>query len=193
MRAIGYQQAGALDRADSLVDIDLPVPAATGRDILVEVRAVSVNPIDIKMRKSSQPADGDWKVLGWDASGTVTAVGPDVTAFKPGDAVYYAGALGLSGTNAALHLVDERIVGRKPETLDWAEAAALPLTAITAWETLFERLDVGRPVPGAAPAILIIGGGGGVASIAIQIARALTGLTVIATASRQETEAWVRE
>jgi NADPH2:quinone reductase len=132
-------------------------------------------------------------VLGWDAAGVVSAGGPAATLFKPGDPVFYAGAIGRPGTNAEYHLVDERIVGRKPASLDWAEAAALPLTSITAWEALFDRLDVAKPVPGAAPAILIIGGAGGVGSIAIQLARRLTGLTVIATASRPETQAWVRE
>jgi NADPH:quinone reductase len=134
---------------------------------------------------------GDWKVLGWDAVGIVSAIGPDVTLFQPGDEVFYAGAIDRSGTNVEYHLVDERIVGVKPKTLDWAAAAALPLTAITAWEMLFNRLDVKRSVPGAANAILIIGGAGGVGSIAIQIARQLTDLIVIATASRPETVAWV--
>lgn len=192
MRAIGYQQSGPIDRADSLVDITVPDPQATGRDLLVAVQAVSVNPVDTKVRVRAAPAAGEWKVLGWDAAGIVQAVGPEVTGFKPGDAVYYAGDLTRPGTNAALHLVDERIVGRKPETLDWAEAAALPLTTLTAWEALFDRLDVQKPVPGAAPAVLIIGGAGGVGSIAIQLLRARTDLTVIATASRPETQDWVR-
>jgi NADPH:quinone reductase len=134
---------------------------------------------------------GDWKVLGWDAVGIVSAIGPDVTLFQPGDEVFYAGAIGRSGTNAEYHLVDEQIVGVKPKTLDWAAAAALPLTAITGWEMLFDRLDVKRSVSGAANAILIIGGAGGVGSIAIQIARKLTDLMIIATASRPETVAWV--
>jgi len=137
--------------------------------------------------------DGAWKVLGWDAAGIVTAVGPEAVSFKPGDAVFYAGALDRPGTNAEYHLVDERIAGAKPVSLDWAEAAALPLTAITAWEALFDRLDVQKPVPGAARAILIIGGAGGGASLAIQLARQLTDLTVIATASRPESRDWVRK
>jgi len=193
MRAIGYQQAGEIERDSSLVDIDLPIPKPGGRDILVEVKAISVNPVDVKIRRNVGPDQGDWKVLGWDAAGIVSAVGEDVTLFKPGDEVFYAGALGRPGANAEYHLVDERIVGSKPATLDWAAAAALPLTSITAWEALFDRLDVKKPVPGAAPAILIIGGAGGVGSIAIQIARALTDLTVIATASRPETVDWVKE
>lgn len=194
MRAIAYQKPGPIAEAASLVDIQLPEPAAKGRDLLVEVKAVSVNPVDYKVRRSTAPAEaGGWKVLGWDASGVVKAVGADATLFKPGDEVFYAGSITRPGTNAEFHLVDERIVGRKPKRLDWAEAAAVPLTAITAWEGLFDRLDVRRPVPGAASAILIIGGAGGVGSIAVQIARQLTDLTVIATASRPETQRWVRE
>ena len=193
MRAIGYREPGGIDRDEALLDIELPVPVATGRDLLVAVKAVSVNPVDTKIRKGVGPEPGDWKVLGWDAAGIVHAVGPDVSSFRPGDAVFYAGAIGRPGSNSEFQLVDERIVGARPRTLDWAPAAALPLTAITAWEMLFDRLDVGRPVAGAAPAILIIGGAGGVGSIAIQLARALTGLVVIATASRPETVSWVRE
>jgi NADPH:quinone reductase len=193
MRAIGFQQPGSINRPEALVDIELPTPTPTGRDLLVEVKAISVNPVDVKVRLSAKPEAGNWKVLGWDAAGIVTAVGSEVTLFQPGDEVFYAGAIGRPGTNAEYHLVDERIVGTKPKTLDWAAAAALPLTSITAWEMLFDRLDVNKAVPGAAPAILIIGGAGGVGSIAIQIARALTELTVIATASRAETVAWVKE
>lgn len=132
-------------------------------------------------------------MLGWDAAGIVREVGPDATRFAPGDEVYYAGSLIRSGTNAQFHLVDERIAGRKPASLDWAEAAALPLTTLTAWEAMFDRLDVLKSVPGAAPAILIIGGAGGVGSIAVQIARQCTDLTVISTASRPETRDWVKE
>jgi NADPH:quinone reductase len=193
MRAVGYREAGSIDRPQSLLDHELPTPVATGRDLLVEVKAVSVNPVDVKVRQGSAPADGGWKTLGWDASGVVKAVGPEVTLFRPGDEVAYAGDLTRPGTNAEFHLVDERIVGRKPKTLDWAQAAALPLTAITAWEALFDRLQVTRAVPGAAKALLVIGGAGGVGSIAIQLARALTDLTVIATASRPETQAWVKD
>ncbi|MEO0034000.1 MAG: hypothetical protein RLZZ501_23 [Pseudomonadota bacterium] len=194
MRAVGYQTSLPISDPAALVDIDLPRPTPSGHDLLVEIRAVSVNPVDTKLRKRSQPAPGDWAVLGWDAAGTVVATGPEATRFRPGDAVFYAGALTRPGTNAEFHLVDERLVGLKPASLDWAEAAALPLTAITAWETLFDRLDVkGRPVPGAAPALLVIGGAGGVGSIAIQLARRLTDLTVIATASRPETRAWVAQ
>jgi NADPH:quinone reductase len=193
MRAIGFQQPGSIDRSESLIDIELPTPTPKGKDLLVEVKAISVNPVDYKIRQSAQPDPGDWKVLGWDAAGVVTAIGSEVTRFQPGDEVFYAGAIGRPGTNAEYHLVDERIVGIKPKTLDWSAAAALPLTAITAWEMLFDRLDVKKAVPGATPAILIIGGAGGVGSIAIQIARALTDLTIIATASRPATIAWVKD
>jgi NADPH2:quinone reductase len=193
MRAVGYKTAGPIDHPGSLHDIELPDPEPQGRDLLVEIRAVSVNPVDTKVRQRGGAEDGGWRVLGWDAAGIVTAVGPEARLFKPGDAVFYAGDLRRQGTNAELHLVDERIVGRKPQTLNWAEAAALPLTAITAWETLVDRLDVKKPVPGVTPALLVIGGAGGVASIAIQLARQLTDLIVIGTASRPETERWVRD
>jgi NADPH2:quinone reductase len=192
MKAVGYKIPGPIDADASLVDVTLPEPTTAGRDLLVEVKAVSVNPVDYKVRRSTAPQGGDWKVLGWDAAGIVRAIGSDVSIFRPGDEVFYAGSITRPGTNAELHLVDERIVGRKPASLDWAEAAALPLTALTAWEALFDRLDVTKPVPGAAPAILIVGGAGGVGSIAVQIARQLTDLTVIATASRPETREWVK-
>jgi NADPH2:quinone reductase len=153
---------------------------------------VSVNPVDTKMRMRAEPPAGEWRVLGWDAVGVVEAAGPEAQLFKAGDAVFYAGALERQGTNQEYHLVDERIVGPKPKSLSFAEAAALPLTAITAWEMLFDRLDVKKAVPGPKNAILIVGGAGGVGSIAIQLARALTDLTVIATASRRETMDWVK-
>ena len=190
MRAVGYKTSLPIEDDRSLEDITLPRPAPSGRDLLVAVQAISVNPVDTKVRVRAQPEEGAWKVLGWDAVGVVEAAGPEATLFAPGDAVFYAGAIGRQGTNAEYHLVDERIVGRKPESLSAPEAAALPLTAITAWEALFDRLDVRRPVPGAADAILIIGGAGGVGSIATQLAARLTDLTVITTASRGETAAW---
>ncbi|MGH6805298.1 MAG: zinc-binding alcohol dehydrogenase family protein [Ensifer adhaerens] len=192
MRAVAYQIPQPIEAETSLVDIDLPRPEPAARDILVDVKAISVNPVDTKIRRGAKPEAGQWKVLGWDAAGVVSAVGPDASFFKPGDEVFYAGAINRSGTNAEFHLVDERIVGRKPRSVDFAAAAALPLTSITAWEMLFDRLEVTRPVAGAANAIVIIGGAGGVGSIAIQIARALTDLTVIATASRPETVEWVK-
>lgn len=161
MKAIGYKVPGPIAADAALVDINLPRPVAAGYDILVEVKAVSVNPVDYKVRNSTPPADGDWKVLGWDAAGIVREVGPDVTQFELGDEVYYAGSITRPGTNAEFHLVDARIVGHKPASLSWAEAAALPLTTLTAWEAMFDRLDVAKPVPGAAEAILIIGGDDG--------------------------------
>lgn len=193
MKSVAYQAAGALDRLEALVDIEQEKPVAMGRDLLVAVRAISVNPVDTKIRRGVSAAPDGWKVLGWDAVGEVIETGGDVTRFKPGDQVFYAGALDRPGANSQFHLVDERLVGKKPATLSDAQSAALPLTAITAWEMLFERLDVRRQVSGAANAVLIIGGAGGVGSIAIQLLRALTDVTVIATASRPETQAWVRE
>jgi len=192
MKAIGYKIPTPIIDDSSLVDIELPTPVPAGRDILVEVKAVSVNPVDYKIRRGTPPEGAEWKVLGWDAAGIVTATGPEAGQFKPGDEVFYAGSVIRSGSNAQFHLVDERIVGHKPKTLNWAEAAALPLTSITAWEAIFERLDIDKAVPGATPAILIIGGAGGVGSIAVQIARQRTNLTVIATASRPETREWVK-
>ena len=193
MKAVGYQKSLPIADDRSLVDTELPKPAPAGRDLLVKVRAVSVNPVDTKMRMRAEPPAGEWRVLGWDAAGVVETAGPDAKLFKAGDAVFYAGTLNRQGTNSQYHLVDERIVGPKPTSLSNAEAAALPLTAITAWEMLFDRLDVKRAVPGAKNAIVIVGGAGGVGSIAIQLARALTDLTVIATASRPETIAWVKQ
>jgi len=194
MKAVGYQTPQAIEQATALLDITLPDPVATGRDLLVEVKAISVNPVDTKVRKSAAPAEGqEYKVLGWDASGIVKAVGPDVTLFQSGDRVWYAGSIARQGTNSELHLVDERIVGHAPASLDFAQAAALPLTAITAWEMLFDRLGV---VPGKQPGgktLLIIGAAGGVGSMLTQLAARLTNLTVIASASRPETQAWVRQ
>ncbi len=192
MKAVAYKQAGSLDRADSLVDVELDKPRASGRDILVKVKAISVNPVDYKIRQNVSSPDGNWKILGWDAVGTVAEIGENVSGFKPGDEVYYAGSLIRAGANSEYHLVDERIVGRKPSRISDSEAAALPLTAITAWEMMFDRIDIRKPVPGAANAILIVGGAGGVGSIAIQLVRALTDVTVIATASRLETQDWVK-
>ena len=193
MKAIGYQTTGSIDREDALQDITLDKPVAEGLDLLVKVHAVSVNPVDTKLRVRQEPPAGDWGILGFDAAGVVESIGPDVSRFKVGDPVYYAGAINRPGTNSEFHLVDERIVGQKPASLGDAEAAALPLTAITAWEMLFDRLDVKNPTAQGSNMILIIGGAGGVGSIAIQLIRALTDLTVIATASRPETQDWVRE
>ena len=193
MRAVAYNQAGPIDRPDALLDKEFSDPIALGRDLLVSVKAVSVNPVDVKVRQSAERTGAGWKTLGWDAAGIVQAVGSDVTDFRVGDEVFYAGSIAREGTNSELHLVDERIVALKPRTLNWAKAAALPLTSITAWEALFDRLDVRRAVPSAANAVVVIGGAGGVGSMAIQLARHLTDLIVIATASRPETRAWVSD
>ncbi|MEG0223188.1 MAG: zinc-binding alcohol dehydrogenase family protein [Comamonas sp.] len=194
MKAIGYRTPQAITAPDALLDITLPDPVATGRDLLVEVKAVSVNPVDTKVRNSAAPEQGqEYKVLGWDASGIVRAVGPQVTLFQPGDRVWYAGSIARPGSNSELQLVDERIVGHAPKSLDFAQAAALPLTTITAWEMLFDRLGV---APGKQPGgktLLVIGAAGGVGSILTQLAARLTNLTVIGTASRPETQAWVKE
>jgi len=167
----------------TFAEIELPKPSPAGRDLLVKVEAISVNPVDTKQRKQATAS----KILGWDAAGTVEATGKDVTLFKPGDAVYYAGDVTRPGCDSEYHLVDERIVGRKPKSLDFAQAAAMPLTSITAWESFYDRMKV---VSG--KSMLIIGGAGGVGSIGIQLAKA-SGLSVIATASRPETVAWVKE
>lgn len=174
-----------------LHDIDLPQPQAAARDLIVKVEAISVNPIDYKQRKGA-PQNGETTVLGWDVAGTVVSVGSDASLFKPGDQVYYAGSLVRPGANSELHAVDERIVGRKPSSLDFAHAAALPLTSITAWEALIDRLGIARNGDDAGKTLLVIGGAGGVGSIAIQLAKKLLRLRVIATASRPESAAWCR-
>jgi zinc-binding alcohol dehydrogenase family protein len=193
MKAIGYQNKLPADDPQALVDITLPDPVAQGRDLLVEVRAVSVNPVDTKVRKSAKPEAGAWKVLGWDATGIVKAVGPDVTLFKPGDRVWYAGSIARAGSNSELQLVDERIVGHMPTSLEFGPAAALPLTGLTAWEMLFDRMQVPTDDSGKGKTLLVIGASGGVGSILVQLARQLTQLTIIGTASRLETQDWVRE
>ncbi|MDP4611779.1 MAG: zinc-binding alcohol dehydrogenase family protein [Opitutales bacterium] len=188
MKAVGYQNSLPITKSNSLIDIELPQPVATGRDILVKVEAISVNPVDTKVRMRAKAEDGDYKVLGWDASGTVEAVGDEVEFFEPGQRVWYAGALDRPGTNAEYHLVDERIVGAMPERTSFPAAAAMPLTTITAWEMLFDRLSLNTNSTGT---LLVIGGAGGVGSMLIQLAKQLTKLTVIATASREATIDWV--
>lgn len=192
MKAVGFYKSLPIENDEALVDLDVPVPSPGPHDLLVRIQAVSVNPVDTKVRARVTPAPGQPHILGYDAAGVVEAVGAAVARFRPGDPVFYAGDLSRPGTNAERHCVDERIVGLRPGSLSPAEAAAMPLTAITAWEALFDRLDLRRPVPGAASAILIVGGAGGVGSIATQLARQLTDLTVITTASRPETVAWSR-
>ncbi|UGY03761.1 zinc-binding alcohol dehydrogenase family protein [Bradyrhizobium quebecense] len=193
MKAVGYQKSLPIEAADSLVDFEIAKPEPKGREIRVAVKAVSANPVDYKVRKRAAPTDGSYKILGFDAAGVVDTVGPDVSLFKPGDEVFYAGSIQRQGTNSEFHLVDERIVGKKPASLSFAQAAALPLTSITAWELLFDRLGA---VPGKSldpRTLLITGGAGGVGSILIQLARRLTGLAVVATATRPESQKWCRD
>lgn len=196
MKAVALTQYLPIEDPKSFLDIEMPKPAPAGRDILVAVKAIAVNPVDTKVRAGRRGDEGTIedppRVIGWDASGIVDAVGPDVTLFKTGDKVWYAGDITRPGSNAEYQLVDERIVGHMPETLSHAEAAALPLTTITAYEAFFDRLNIDRDGADAGQSILIIGAGGGVGSIGIQLAKH-AGLTVIATASRPETDAWVRD
>lgn len=196
MKAIGYTKARPITESDALVDIELPQPIASGRDLLVKVKAVAVNPVDYKIRQNVSPTEGEYKVIGWDAVGEVVATGDGVTLFQPGDQVYYAGDLTRSGSNAEYQVVDERIVGHKPKSLSDAEAAALPLTSITAWELLFEHLKLTQHSPEmhttSDEVILVVGAAGGVGSILIQLVKALTGATVIATASRDASRKWVQ-
>jgi len=197
MKAVGFNKPLPINDSESLTDIELPQPKATGYDLLVKVKAIAVNPVDYKVRLFLPPADGETKVLGWDAVGEVVATGESATQFKPGDVVYYAGDLNRQGSNAEYQLVDERIAGSKPKSLSDAEAAALPLTAITAWEMLFEHMAIKQQSPDSNEksneVILVVGAAGGVGSILIQIAKAITGATIIATASRESSQAWVKK
>ncbi|WP_062210449.1 zinc-binding alcohol dehydrogenase family protein [Aureimonas sp. AU12] len=186
MRAVGYAASPPDKSAEHLVDLDLPRPFATGRDLLVRVEAVSVNPVDTKQRGPVADEKRLPRILGFDAAGVVEAVGSDATLFREGDAVFYAGAVDRQGSNAQYQLVDERLVARRPASLDFADAAALPLTAITAWETLFDRFRI-EPDRSERGTLLVIGASGGVGSITTQLARELTGLTVVGSASREET------
>lgn len=192
MKAVGYYQPLPIDNPESLQDIELPAPVPGARDLLVRVKAVSVNPVDTKVRKNAAPEAGQAKVLGWDAVGTVEAVGAEVKNFRTGDRVYYSGSIIRPGSNAELHAVDERIAALAPRSLDDSQAAALPLTTITAYELLFDRLRVPKG-GGEGQTLLVTGGAGGVGSILIQLARQLTKLRVVATASRAETRAWCLE
>ena len=191
MKAITFtEHALPIDNPQALIDISLPAPTPGPRDLLVEVRAVSVNPVDTKVRAGTFTKEP--KILGWDATGIVREVGSEVTLFQPGDEVFYAGSIARTGSYSEFHLVDERIVGSKPRSLSAADAAALPLTSITAWELLFDRLGVVEG-SGEGKCLLITGAAGGVGSMLVQLARQLTRLTVIGTASRQETADWVRQ
>ena len=191
MKAIGYKENLPSTDVNSLQDIEVETPKATGKDILVEVKAISVNPVDYKIRANRPAPDGEWSIIGWDATGIVKEVGEDVSLFKVGDEVWYAGDLNRQGSNAQYQLVDERIVGKKPASLSFAEAAALPLTTLTAYEMLFHRLEVSKD--DANKSILVIGAAGGVGSILVQLAKKLTKLNIIGTASREETTSWLKE
>ena len=191
MKAIGYKTAGPISHPASLEEFETDLPKPQALDLVVEVKGISVNPVDVKIRASNSPKKG-FQVLGYDAAGIVKEVGSKVSKFKPGDEVFYAGDFTRAGTNSAFHLVDERIVGKKPKSLDFAEAAAFPLTSITAWELLFDslKINIGE---GKNESVLIIGAAGGVGSILIQLAKKLTRLKVIATASRKETTDWAKK
>ena len=197
MKAVGYTQTLPISAPDSLSDIELPEPVASGRDLLIKIQAIAVNPVDCKVRKRASATDGNYKILGWDAVGEVVAMGEAVTQFKLGQQVFYAGDLNRQGCNAEYQLVDERLVGHKPNNLSQAEAAALPLTAITAWELLFEHLDIQQQTAGQTSptndVLLVVGAAGGVGSILLQLANALTGATIIATASCDSSQAWVKK
>ena len=192
MKAIGIYQYQPTSDPDCFAEIELEKPQPSNRDLLVKVKAVSVNPVDCKIRRSVKDKLVTPRILGWDAAGIVEQVGDRVSLFKPGDEVYYAGSITRPGSNSEYQLVDERIVGKKPATLSFPEAAALPLTTITAWEALFERLGIEphKTAKNLASKVLIIGGAGGVGSIAIQLAAQVAGLQVIATASRKESIDW---
>jgi zinc-binding alcohol dehydrogenase family protein len=192
MVAVGYAASLPITQDQSLFAFETPIPQPGERELLVRVKAVSVNPVDVKVRMRKAGTQARPVILGWDAAGIVEAVGRNCSLFRPGDHVYYAGNINRPGTNAAFHVVDERIVGRKPKSLGFAPAAALPLTTITAWELLFDRIGVKRGEAADRRVLLLVGGAGGVGSIAIQLARKLTGLTVIATASRRQTQDWVK-
>jgi zinc-binding alcohol dehydrogenase family protein len=193
MKAVGLYRYLPIDHPESLLDLDVETPNPSGRDLLVEVKAVSVNPVDAKRRAPKDAVELAPKILGFDAAGIVKAAGPDAKLFKAGDAVYYAGSVIRQGSNSEFQLVDEHIVGRKPANLSFSEAAALPLTTLTAWELMFDRMGISRTGASAGASLLIIGGAGGVGSIAIQLAKKLARLQVTATASRPETTAWCKE
>jgi len=193
MKAVGYTEPGPVERLDALIDFEAGMPTATGHDLLVRVDAISVNPVDTKIRRRRAPTGGTPDILGWDAAGEVVGVGDAVTNISVGERVYYAGALNRPGTNAEYHLVDARIVGKAPASISTAAAAAMPLTTLTAYEMLFDRLQIHRPVPGGTKTLLVIGGAGGVGSMTIQLARALSDVSIMATASRPETKTWVTD
>ncbi len=191
VKAVGYRRAGPVSDPESLIDVEVPSPNPGPRDLQVEVRAVSVNPADTKLRATTNPSPGEIKILGFDAAGVVRTVGKDVTSFRPGDRVWYAGSIARPGTDSQLHLVDERITGKMPQTLDFVRAAALPLTSLAAWELLFDRLQVTSNPSPPGEQLLVIGATGGVGSVLVQLARKLTPLTVVGTASNAAGRAMV--
>jgi len=195
MKAIGFYKYLPVEDPESLVAVEVPTPDPGDRDLLVRVKAVSVNPVDVKVRSRLQTVETKPRIIGWDVAGVVERVGREVSLFKTGDEVYYAGDITRPGGNSQYHLVDERIVGCKPASLSFEQAAAMPLTTITAWEALFDRLGVAKDASGKQKpqSVLIIGGAGGVGSIAIQLAKKVAGCQVIATASREESAAWCRK
>lgn len=188
MKAVGYHQCLPIDNDQSLIDLVLPTPQVSGHELLVEIKAIAVNPVDTKVRRNIQSDGTHPKILGWDAAGVVVSTGPEVTLFKPGDEVWYAGDITKPGSNSEFHVVDERIVAKKPKSLSFQEAAALPLTSLTAWELLFDRLKIDKSDKGT---LLITGAAGGVGSVLVQLARKLTNLTVIGTASRPDSVKWI--
>lgn len=194
MKAVGFKKSLEIDKENSFSNFDIEKPQAKGKDLLVEIKAISVNPVDYKVRQSAAKEETleDPKIIGWDASGIVVETGEDVSMFKKGDEVYYSGDITRPGCYAEYQLIDERIVAHKPSSLDWSESAALPLTSITAWECIFDRMHI-KQGDGRGKKILVIGGAGGVGSIAIQILKAMTEFEVIATASREETISWCKK
>lgn len=197
MKAIGYKKALPITDPESLTEFELEKPKATGGDLLVNIRAVAVNPVDCKVRQNSPSNGSEYKILGWDAVGDVVEIGEKVTRFKKGDVVYYAGDITRQGSNAEYQLIDERIVGHKPKSLSDTDAAALPLTSITAWELLFEHLQIQKQLPTSDnksdEVLLVVGAAGGVGSILLQLAKAISGATIIATASRESSATWVKK
>lgn len=193
MKAVGIYKALPIEHPDALVDLEVPLPVPGALDLLVRVEAISVNPADCRVR-GRKVDDKQFAILGWDVAGTVVAMGSEVSAeFKPGDAVYYAGDLTRPGANSEFHVADFRIVGHRPRKISASEAAAIPLTALTAWETLFTRIGFSRTEPNRLKTLLIVGGAGGTGSMAIQLAQLILDLRVIATASRPESQAWCRD
>ncbi|VDK14708.1 Zinc-type alcohol dehydrogenase-like protein [Oenococcus sicerae] len=194
MKAIGFKEHLPIEEENSLIEFKLPKPIAKGHDLLVEVSAVSVNPVDIGVRTSGHGILKEPKIIGWDAVGIVDSIGDNVSLFKKGDLVFYAGSFKRSGSDSQYQLVDERIVGHAPKNLIITQTAAMPLTSLTAWEVLFEQLEIDPQDHkfNREHTILIINGAGGVGSIATQLAH-WAGLNVIASASRPETIKWVME